>query len=50
MIDALINSLLQGYALSYLDSGLRLAQRDKKDISVQVDMVLEVLKKGLVKE
>jgi TetR/AcrR family transcriptional regulator len=50
MIDALINSFLQGYALSYLDSGLRLAQRDKKDISVQVDMVLEVLKKGLVKE
>jgi TetR/AcrR family transcriptional regulator len=50
MIDALINSLLQSYALSYLDSGLRLAQRDKKDISVQVDMVLEVLKKGLVQK
>jgi len=50
MIDALINSFLQGYALSYLDSGLRLAQRDKKDILVHVDMILEVLKKGLVKE
>lgn len=48
MIDALISRLLQGYALSYLDSGLRLGQGDKKDISDQVDNVLEVLKKGLV--
>ncbi|MBC8317124.1 MAG: TetR/AcrR family transcriptional regulator [Desulfobulbaceae bacterium] len=49
MIDALISSLLQGYALSYLDSGLELKRMDKKDISSQVDKVLLVLEKGLVK-
>jgi AcrR family transcriptional regulator len=48
MIDALINSLLQGYALSYLDGGLGLDGMDKKAISSQIDKVLEVLEKGLV--
>ena len=48
MIDALINSLLQGYAFSFLDSGMQFAQMDKKEITAQIDKVLEVLKKGLV--
>lgn len=50
MLDALISRLLQGYALTYLDSGLNLSVMDKDNMSRQVDLVLEILETGLAKK
>jgi AcrR family transcriptional regulator len=50
MLDALISRLLQGYALTYLDSGLNLALRDKEDVAREVDLVLDILATGLAND
>lgn len=47
VIDAALDRFLQGYAHSYLDGGLGLAAKDGPGLIVEIDLLIETLKKGL---
>jgi len=48
MLDATLDRFLQGYASPYLDGGLGLAGRSRQELSKEIDLIIEVLRDGLV--
>lgn len=47
ILDATLDRFLQGYAQSYLDCGLDLVKKNREELLVQIDMILQVLQEGL---
>ena len=47
IIDAALDRFLQGYACSYLDGGLRLAEMGRAEALAQADIMLCALRRGL---
>lgn len=47
LLDAVIERFLQGYAKPYLDSGLGLAGKNKKQLTREIDAIIAILRNGL---
>ncbi len=47
MIDAAIDRFLQGYARSYLDGGLGLEGKSKKELALEIGAINAILKNGI---
>lgn len=48
MLDATMDRFLQGYASPYLDGGLSLAGRSRQELDKEINIIIEVLRDGLV--
>ncbi|MDA8163494.1 MAG: TetR/AcrR family transcriptional regulator [Desulfobacteraceae bacterium] len=47
VLDAVLDRFLQGYAKSYLDSGLALAGKSRSELAAAVEAVIDILRDGL---
>ncbi len=47
MIDAVMDRFLQGYARAYLDDGLELTAKGRDEVTGDIDMMLDILRRGL---
>jgi TetR/AcrR family transcriptional regulator len=47
ILDATLDRFLQGYAKSYLDGGLALAGKDRRELEEKIAAIIDVLRDGL---
>lgn len=47
VLDATLDRFLQGYAKSYLDGGLALAGKSRRELNEKVEAIIDVLRDGL---
>ncbi|MCD6389831.1 MAG: TetR/AcrR family transcriptional regulator [Desulfobulbaceae bacterium] len=50
LLDAFFDRFLQGYVQPYLDGGLGMAKMSRKELTVKIDEMIEVLRGGFVGE